>query len=759
MQLYSSTAISSRGVGGDPSRIVSAFGRDDPGAVVVAVIDGPCQFQALSGIFARRPMNLGDGACDVIPNSACAHGTFIMGLLGAAANAPMPGLCPECILVHIPLFADSPAPEANLAELASAIDLAISAGARLINLSLAILGDERVRDRNLSRALDRAEEKGALLMAAAGNQGHFAAGQMLSHPVVVPVVAVDRSGQVLPHNNFGPSISRVGVAALGHDVWGYTPTGGRRTMSGTSIATAVATGTVARVWATRPHVDRNAMRAALARLRPRDRPAPPLLTHEALLKAIDGVVPSVDADAPSREGLGKSWIRLQGDTIVNDQNGPWRDVSQDATNAASSRQTAIPAHLAGGCACGGPPGQCNCGNVQTSSMSFVYALGTVDIRIPNQSIADELARVASTKKLRRHPGEDRRGWCYRILTSPRQTSGAVPSRFLDVRHLARQLEWILTVEGVPAYYLLLSDPVDLDDLIQFLGEPDQNVPLGDPHGDQTPKDTPEPQPATPGAPPAASTTAPEETKLKRVAKTTKAHAVQQKTDDSVAKQEQPKTDDSAANQAQQKVDDSVTGGEHKKIEDAVGGDDFDVIVNPYGHKRKEGEDLSLAVGKSSLAPVERFPGVVAPVLIVDYLASFEQETLASWIRTSDGKVPIPPTPSRPRALPQNPQPNDFFRRLVQTADNFGDTDQWRALNYLVANYEPLYVCYADMLQHGFALDSVRVIRSRLWGSRRVVDPVFTFVNDVGAIEKYFVRVDVTDLFPNVTNGLTEYFER
>ena len=62
-------------------------------------------------------------------------------------------------------------------------------------------------------------------------------GQLLSHPVTIPVVAVDAAHQLLPDCNFGPLISRRGVAALGHQVLGYSPGGGTAVMSGTSVAT------------------------------------------------------------------------------------------------------------------------------------------------------------------------------------------------------------------------------------------------------------------------------------------------------------------------------------------------------------------------------------------------------------------------------------------------------------------------------------------------------------------------------------------
>src|SRR5882672_56203 len=223
-------------------------------AFAVAVIDGPYDAAALSGVLANVPVSLADGSCDFSPNSACDHGTFIVGLLGARQDALIPGVCPDCRLLHIPLFVDSISPSTSVDELATAIVKAVSAGARLINLSLAILGAERAINRRLAAALDFAETSGSVLVAAAGNHGRLAIGQLLTHPVVIPVVAADASQRLLPESNFGPTISSRGVAALGR-MPGYVPGGGITVMSGTSVAAAVATGILAQVWSARPDID------------------------------------------------------------------------------------------------------------------------------------------------------------------------------------------------------------------------------------------------------------------------------------------------------------------------------------------------------------------------------------------------------------------------------------------------------------------------------------------------------------------------
>ena len=67
---------------------------NDAHAVRVAVIDGPYDTTALAPFLAQAPVSLGNGNCSV-PNSACNHGTFVMGLLGARRDALIPGTLPR----------------------------------------------------------------------------------------------------------------------------------------------------------------------------------------------------------------------------------------------------------------------------------------------------------------------------------------------------------------------------------------------------------------------------------------------------------------------------------------------------------------------------------------------------------------------------------------------------------------------------------------------------------------------------------------
>jgi hypothetical protein len=430
---------------------------DGSHAFAVAVIDGPYDAAALSGVLANGAVSLAGGSCDADPGSACDHGTFIMGLLGARRDSLIPGLCPDCRLIHIPLFVDAHSPSASVDELAAAIAKAVNAGARLINLSLAILGDEQEVNPRLAAALDRAEASGALLVVAAGNQGRLAMGQLLSHPAVMPVVAADASQSLLPESNFGPAIFRRGVAALGR-MPGYAPGGGMTMMSGTSVATAVATGILAEVWSAHPEVDGAALRSAVAGLGPRSGSKPPVLDRDLVAAALDQMVAPAVAAAGAVEMT--SHVRLQGATTMANGNG--RPVLAEGTGPVARPQTVTPA--GGGCGCGAPAGVCSCG-AESNLSGFVYAIGTIEADYPYVAIEREMQAVAERLgvdlpdgDLTTRPTEDRE-WQYRVLSkAPRK----------DTRWLARQLRWRLTIEGFPIFVLNPSDPSYFDDLIDAL---------------------------------------------------------------------------------------------------------------------------------------------------------------------------------------------------------------------------------------------------------------------------------------------------
>jgi hypothetical protein len=182
--------------------------------------------------------------------------------------------------------------------------------------------------------------------------------------------------------------------------------------------------------------------------------------------------------------------------------------------------------------------------------------------------------------------------------------------------------------------------------------------------------------------------------------------------------------------------------------------DLPDLISCLGHPE---DDMDLFVGSSNLIAVEECPGLRVPILTVDYLSSFDRATLVKWFNVP----PASRSKGKKAAAPSAHDPDEFFRKLIQSTDNLGDTDEWRALNFLAVRYQPLYELYAEMLMAGdWMLDGVRIAPSRLGRERRIVDVVFAFGQTAtGVVRKYFVRVDVSHLFPMIANELAEYFDR
>jgi hypothetical protein len=435
-------------------------------------------------------VSLGNGSCGVNRNSACDHGTFIMGLLGARREALIPGLCPDCRLMHVPLFIDVSSPSASVEELAWAIRKAVTAGARLINLSLAILGDDSDHHPGLAAALDFAEAGDAVLVVAAGNQGGLAMGQLLSHPVTIPVVGADASQRLLPDSNFGPAISQRGVAALGQ-MPGYAPGGGTTIMTGTSVATAVATGILGQVWSAHSHVDGAKLRAVVASLGPRSGSRPPALNRDFLLSVLDEMRSAQVAGARHAGDEMTNYASLQGGRTMATENG------QPAL--AKPAQAVAPAGGSGECACGAPGGVCTCNG------DFVYAIGTIEAECPNvaieremQALAHDMGITAGAKDPPIKPTEDRE-WQHAVLSGDGKSDRKSKDRKLEdrkrARYIARQLIWYLSIEDSKRFVLKPRDPADLDELIDCLARskytPERrggrrrakSAPTGPPHAD------------------------------------------------------------------------------------------------------------------------------------------------------------------------------------------------------------------------------------------------------------------------------------
>ncbi len=179
------------------------------------------------------PADRADGSDDNqdgLSDEAVGHGTFVSGLMSLVA--PQARILPLRVL-----DADG---SGNVFIIAQAILDAVSAGARVINLSFGTSG--ATHSRLLDDAVAEAQRRGSVVVAAAGNDGSNTPHYPASLPSVVSVGALDTAGHLTGWSDRGGWVK---VAAPGAELLGPLPGGRWGTWSGTSMATPLAAGQIA----------------------------------------------------------------------------------------------------------------------------------------------------------------------------------------------------------------------------------------------------------------------------------------------------------------------------------------------------------------------------------------------------------------------------------------------------------------------------------------------------------------------------------
>ena len=223
-------------------------------AVIIAVID--------TGVDPRQP----DLRGRVIPgwdfhnNDSNAmddwgHGTAVAGVAAAAGNdgVGIAGMCWKCRIMPVKVLgADGRGYHSNIA---AGIVWAADHGARVINLSLASSNSTTV----LTNAVKYAREKGAVVIAAAGNNGSTTRLYPAAYAGVVSVAGTNSNDARYSWSNYG---SWVRVAAPGCALTGK-PGAQWTTWCGTSFATPSVAGAAALLRSRYPKATRSQVESAL----------------------------------------------------------------------------------------------------------------------------------------------------------------------------------------------------------------------------------------------------------------------------------------------------------------------------------------------------------------------------------------------------------------------------------------------------------------------------------------------------------------
>jgi len=183
------------------------------------------------------------------------HGTGMAGAIGS--RRLLRGVAPRTRILAICAFGGKAASaESTTMQIIRGIDYAVSRGARIINMSFA-----GPHDPMLERALRTAHDKGAILIAAAGNAGPKSPPLYPgADPAVIAVTATDIADRVFAGANRGKYIM---VAAPGVDVMVPSPDNQYTLTTGTSVAAANVSGVAALLMEGRPNLEPETLRYLL----------------------------------------------------------------------------------------------------------------------------------------------------------------------------------------------------------------------------------------------------------------------------------------------------------------------------------------------------------------------------------------------------------------------------------------------------------------------------------------------------------------
>lgn len=213
-------------------------------SVRIAVLDGPLDRAhpvLASALIIESPTVSPDPAQE----GARVHGTHTASLIVGAADSAAPGVAPGCTILSVPIFqavSDQGRVSCTQLDLARGINVALQQGAHVINISGGQLDQSGEPEPLLAAALAQASQAGALVVAAAGNDGCECLHVPASTPSVIAVGAVGQAGQPLASSNWGRRYMTNGVLAPGEGILAAEPGNRISSGAGTSWAAPIVSG-------------------------------------------------------------------------------------------------------------------------------------------------------------------------------------------------------------------------------------------------------------------------------------------------------------------------------------------------------------------------------------------------------------------------------------------------------------------------------------------------------------------------------------
>lgn len=229
----------------------AAWEKSRGNGVKIAVVD--------SGIDARHPELAAKMVGQVnfspsqLPNDLLGHGTHVAGIAAATVNngKGVAGGCPDCKLLSAKVLSEDGT--GSYESVAMGIVWAADNGAKVINLSLGGPDNSHA----LRKAVDYAWQKGAVIVAAAGNNASDEKMYPAAYPNVIAVAATNNLDERAFFSNY--SANWVDVAAPGEGIFSTLPSypsyidpnpagTGYGFLSGTSMASPLTAAVAGLLW-------------------------------------------------------------------------------------------------------------------------------------------------------------------------------------------------------------------------------------------------------------------------------------------------------------------------------------------------------------------------------------------------------------------------------------------------------------------------------------------------------------------------------
>jgi hypothetical protein len=225
----------------------------DPGVVIGIVDTGVNPIPDLEGAFVQG-YDFIDGDHDA--QDADSHGTRVASVIAARGNdgRGMAGHCWRCRIMPVRISANG---SSTPAAIAKGIVYAVDHGARIVNVSLAHSGFDATE----AEAVRYAAERGAIVVASAGNNGTDTPQFPAAYPGVVSVGATDDRDELYFWSTRGSwvSLTAPGCHMVVDAVY---PPG---TLCGTSFTPSAVSGVLGLIWSRNPALTREQVLDAVFR--------------------------------------------------------------------------------------------------------------------------------------------------------------------------------------------------------------------------------------------------------------------------------------------------------------------------------------------------------------------------------------------------------------------------------------------------------------------------------------------------------------